>query len=207
MTDLALRELERRWRASGTDDDRTLWLVARVRAGDLTLDRVRLAAHAGDASARAAADAPAPPRGLSDWVAGFERWGAEATARVALAAARSALPQLVRGSNPNPELPRLLAAAEAAVLAGPSAAHPARLRLHIGRAEHFATDDAGVSVVEAAQAAHLRAIAAEADVVGPWTLLALQHAQRAAGAAIVRDAVRAAVAPWALGERDPLARR
>src|SRR5687768_6131623 len=61
MTDSDLRALERRFRESGGLEDHTRWLSARVRAGELSEHRVRLAAELGHAAAgRALGVEPAP---------------------------------------------------------------------------------------------------------------------------------------------------
>ncbi|MGE0707487.1 MAG: hypothetical protein AB7N76_10925 [Planctomycetota bacterium] len=52
MSDLGLRELERRFRASGTIEDETAWLRARVQAGELAQERAELAAYCGQPAAR-----------------------------------------------------------------------------------------------------------------------------------------------------------
>lgn len=57
MSDASLRELERRALSTGAPVDRVAWLRERVRHGGLLLDRLRLAAYAGD---RDALDALAP---------------------------------------------------------------------------------------------------------------------------------------------------
>ncbi len=47
MTDEKLRELERRFKETGLPEDEAAWLKERVRAGDLTQDRLALAVHCG----------------------------------------------------------------------------------------------------------------------------------------------------------------
>ena len=44
MSDQRLRELERRWKESGSPDDEAAYLLERVRVGDLTRERLHLAA-------------------------------------------------------------------------------------------------------------------------------------------------------------------
>ncbi|MGE0709047.1 MAG: hypothetical protein AB7N76_00135 [Planctomycetota bacterium] len=51
LTDSALRELERRFRASGDLDDEAAWVRARVKAGELEERRAELAALCGHAGA------------------------------------------------------------------------------------------------------------------------------------------------------------
>lgn len=73
MSDERLRELERRWRATGAADDGAAWLVERVRIGDLEASRLMLAAYLGHHAARAAVDAPpAVPGDDGAWLAGLE---------------------------------------------------------------------------------------------------------------------------------------
>lgn len=52
MTDARLRESERRYRAFGTADDGAAWLLERVRAGELPMQRLRLLAALGHEPAR-----------------------------------------------------------------------------------------------------------------------------------------------------------
>ena len=59
MTDASLRDLERRFRASGSVEDESVWLRARLRAGELTSERVELAARLGAEGPRQALDMPA----------------------------------------------------------------------------------------------------------------------------------------------------
>jgi len=85
MGDQDRRELERAL-AGGEDlAARVGLLTARVRAGELTPDRLRLAAHLGDPAAREAAGAPPPPADLYAWLADLRDFGQEAWARTLLA--------------------------------------------------------------------------------------------------------------------------
>lgn len=52
MSDARLRELERRWKETKSPDDEAAYLLERVRVGDLTRERLELAAYCGQASAR-----------------------------------------------------------------------------------------------------------------------------------------------------------
>ncbi|MEZ6185460.1 MAG: hypothetical protein R3F62_10670 [Planctomycetota bacterium] len=54
MSDEGLRELERRWRQSGADEDGAAWFGARLRAGELSSCELRLQASLGDSAARLA---------------------------------------------------------------------------------------------------------------------------------------------------------
>ncbi|MGE0707992.1 MAG: hypothetical protein AB7N76_14850 [Planctomycetota bacterium] len=79
--DADLRELERRWLASGAVEDGVACLRARLRAQAISEETLRLAAHLGHPAAVAALEAPAY-LGLSepDWLAGLRAYGVEAAA-------------------------------------------------------------------------------------------------------------------------------
>ncbi len=47
MSDSKLRELERRWRETGSVEDEAAYLRERVRVGDLTEERLEVAAYWG----------------------------------------------------------------------------------------------------------------------------------------------------------------
>jgi hypothetical protein len=59
MSDQRLRDLERRWRETGTVEDEAAYLLERVRAGDLSRERLEIAAYLGH---EGAAMALAPTR-------------------------------------------------------------------------------------------------------------------------------------------------
>jgi hypothetical protein len=87
MTDQKLRDLERRWKETGAPDDEAAYLLERVRVGDLTRERLELAAYCGHEGARAGAGEGAPPHDFVQWIEGFSRWGANAMSLVAVAIA------------------------------------------------------------------------------------------------------------------------
>jgi len=59
VSDARLRELERRWKETGSPDDEAAYLLERVRVGDLTRERLELAAYCGrQGAARACASQP-----------------------------------------------------------------------------------------------------------------------------------------------------
>jgi hypothetical protein len=60
VSDADLRELERRWRATRAVEDEARYLAARLRAGELTRERLELAAWIGHAPARVALGDAAP---------------------------------------------------------------------------------------------------------------------------------------------------
>ena len=54
MSDERLRELERRWRETQAVGDQAAYLLERVRVGDLSQERLELAAYCGHEGAREA---------------------------------------------------------------------------------------------------------------------------------------------------------
>ena len=94
MSDEHLRELERRYLETGSVEAEQAYLEGRVRAGELSPSRFRLAALCGHAAARASRLVPQskPPRAFADFVEEFLRsHGEEACRRACLAAGRAAL--------------------------------------------------------------------------------------------------------------------
>src|SRR5687768_4148255 len=81
MTDSRLRELECRWRSSGSVEDEATFLRERVRVGDLTRERLELAAYCDHGGAIASIDSPLrSPAVLTvddfkDRVRALSRWG------------------------------------------------------------------------------------------------------------------------------------
>ena len=66
-----LRELERRWRGTGSVEDEATWLQERVEAGDLSAKRVSLVASLGWPACRRIANVamfPGEGRDLSNWL-------------------------------------------------------------------------------------------------------------------------------------------
>ncbi len=93
MSDERLRELERRWRETGSVEDEAAWLRERVRVGDLSQERLELAAYCRHAAAERAYAGPRldSPNGLLQWVHGIEgRLGASGSALLSLGPARIA---------------------------------------------------------------------------------------------------------------------
>jgi hypothetical protein len=78
VSDGRLRELERRWRESGSVDDEASWLSERMRAGTLTRDRLELAAYCGSAAASKLVEPPSRSRKLRPFMLGLQPWGVEA---------------------------------------------------------------------------------------------------------------------------------
>lgn len=93
VSDAKLRELERRWKETGSVEDEAAYLLQRVRVGDLSRERLELAAYCGHLGAIAAKHATvSAPSELAAWVRGLRGWLDDQTMRlVALVVARMAL--------------------------------------------------------------------------------------------------------------------
>lgn len=90
MGDLDVRDLERRWRATGEAADEGALLVERLRAGALDVDLVRLAASCDHPAARLVAP-PLPGDDLGTWGATANRLPLPTRAAIAMDLARAAL--------------------------------------------------------------------------------------------------------------------
>src|SRR5581483_5364002 len=93
MSDTELRALERRWRETGALEDEVALLQARRRSGELTTERLELAAYLGSAAApRILGREPTPPpANLANEIKGLDRWGIPVAVRAAVAIARGAM--------------------------------------------------------------------------------------------------------------------
>lgn len=96
MSDTKLRDLERRWRETGTVEDEAAYLLERVRVGDVTRERLELAAQCGHAAARSTLVGNLPivrdnPRKLAEALS--EQFGRGAALRIVIA-----LGEVLRGA-------------------------------------------------------------------------------------------------------------
>lgn len=91
MTDQALRELERRWRLSGSSEHEALFLRERLRVGALSVRRAELASYLGYPAAREVVTVEVP-EDFSGWLVGLVCWEPDPRSRAALAVARAVLP-------------------------------------------------------------------------------------------------------------------
>lgn len=225
-TDERLRRLHRATAGLGTDADRARLLVERVRAGDLSTERLSLAAAFGHREACLAVGRGRAPVEDVGALADLDL-GPEARARVALAAARVALVAAGKGT----DLARVHAGLTEWVRSGgrtPTPGEPRRkvLCVKFGRgvpstyrscyadsenlARHLArvaTDDLEARedlrrVANGARRWATGEVAALARERGEWTEWWTEAGPAATRA--VADAVRKEVVPWSLGEVDPL---
>ena len=88
MSDQKLRELECRWRETGSVEDEAAYLRQRVRVGDLTQERLELAAYCGHEGASAATNLGPPRLGLEGWACGLSAFGQAVSVRALVALGR-----------------------------------------------------------------------------------------------------------------------
>ena len=95
MSDAKLRELERKWKESGSVEDEAAYLRERVRVGDLTQERLELAAYCGHGAASLALGthmtAQYGPAWTSDLI---KRYGKRSAIFLGIVAAEELLPHL-----------------------------------------------------------------------------------------------------------------
>jgi hypothetical protein len=90
MSDRRLRELERRFRDTGSLEDEAAWLAERVRTRELRASRLHLCALlAHEASRLALSEEQERATDFADWLARLTQFGREAAIRVALAFGRA----------------------------------------------------------------------------------------------------------------------
>lgn len=88
MSDLHLRELERKWRETGSPADEAAYLRERVRAGQLPAQKLAFAAYCGHYPAQlATAHASQLPHDHAQWLEGLESFGRQLAAEATLALA------------------------------------------------------------------------------------------------------------------------
>ena len=99
MADAKLRDLERRWKETGSPDDEAAYLLERVRVGDLSRERLELAAYCGhEGSRRAVGSDQVPPVDSTAFIAGLGRWGSHEIVRALFAIAYANEPVFSRSA-------------------------------------------------------------------------------------------------------------
>lgn len=203
MADERERELERRFRQSGSVDDEAAWLKERLRAGRLPEEPLRLAALVGHRAACLALDQE-PALELEALAQGLVEHGRAVVLRAQLALARAALPEW-ESRFPRDDRPRIALEAAANQARCPCARHAEALAEQPLRANDAWAAARQVHALRPAQAALLVAAAATTARGGEAVLDTggIRAALLAAGdlwsAQQVRATVRAELAPWALG--------
>lgn len=94
MSDERLRELERRWKQSGTAEAEAEFLQGRIRAGELPRERLPLAAYCGSEGAKRALGEGAPqvPDTIEAWLLGLHERDQDLMLRALVVIARQVLP-------------------------------------------------------------------------------------------------------------------
>ena len=95
MSDAKLRDLERRWKETGSPDDEAAYLLERVRVGDLSRERLELAAYGAHRAAMLALGEKQPnvPTRPDLWLRGLQRWGLRPALIAVVRAMREAMPR------------------------------------------------------------------------------------------------------------------
>lgn len=220
MPDARLRELERRWRETGAEEDEVALLTERLRAGLLDPARARLAALLGCPRAGRAMGTVRGDRSLPALAVHLGHDGPVTLARAVIAAAR-ATSWAWDDERAPPGAParfeRALVAAEVwavcpcdahedvAVREGRSAIPLAGL----GALDHDPAARAPWALAGelACSAAELPSLYDEDDPAGFVTLSGLDEAASLVGADALRRALRAELVPWLLGHDDPVRAR
>jgi len=152
VTDSKLRELERRWKESGSVEDEARYLLGRVRVGNLERGKLELAAYCGHEGALMSVPQLKGARSLPlrDWLRRLRsRFGREALVRAGLVFAWNCLPTWERVA-PSDRRPRMAIDAAEEWLRSPgqeTEAHAAEMAERASDAFHeacnavFAPDD------------------------------------------------------------------
>ena len=154
MSDSKLRELERRWRETRSADDEASYLRERVRVGELSQERLDLAAYCGHEGARRAAGVLAGGPSPETWLTDLERRDRAAGLFAAVMLGGAVLP-IWEAAHPADNRPRHALRAAALVLANDAHA--------VSRAWN-AADDASDAAVESERAARLEVASAAACI-------------------------------------------
>jgi hypothetical protein len=216
MTDERLRDLERRWKETGSVEDEAAWLKERVRAGDFPPTRLELAAYCGYEAARRAVATQNDPPDLVEWVGGFARFGNDVSARAAVAIAREVFPVWKRCAHAEPtdDFHQALRAAEAWCME-PTADSAARAsyvgQCAAGRIDVL-PDDVTHEEDAAAAVACWACSAIQDQEASPtaieWRARAVNQVVRLARSLAcdedLRRRVSREIVPWCLGLDDPL---
>jgi hypothetical protein len=209
MSDTKLRDLERRWKETGTVDDEAAYLLERVRVGDLGRERLELAAYCGhEGASRASPHATRHPSGeslqsMSHAIA--SRWGAEPVARMLVCLARIAAPVWI---DTFPEDRRPLDALDAIEdhLACPCAAHAEvmeRAQRQASAAAHAVYETHSREAVVALAVSNAAQYLEGKGVMGT----SIKQLTGFLGDLYRREAVWNELIPWALGRPDPVFER
>ena len=191
MSDTRLRELERRWKETGSPDDEAAYLLERVRVGDLTQERLELAAYCGHEGARRAYGCePSASPDSENWLGGLADRGKEVRVRSAWTCAQLVLASCELGQF-------RLCAEQVTALLGEWLNRPSDVAIEqelrtLGA--HLSSQEPPVSTFEYAAGA-----AWSHNPHSAWWSSAIQATCRLVGMPATVTAVRGALSSWALG--------
>jgi len=213
MSDEKLRELERRWRASGRVEDEAAYLAEQVRVGHLTRDHLRLPAYLDHKASQLVLGKNYRdiPDDFREWINGI--WPNTVVVRAGIAVITRVLPEFSK-DNPDSAMPHQITHATARWVICPCQKHAfatmRRVRFYLDGTEtnsSLAFGDIMMSTVHLAQATsseYHRAVdnhkmAAKSIAELSRLLIGSLIPQPTARKAIHDD-----VALWLLGRKDPL---
>lgn len=206
MSDERLRQLERRWKETGSAEDEAVFLLARVRAGELTRERLELAAFCGSPGALRAAPqvVEKPSEDLGRLLEAVEEsWGTLPAIGSGVAAARAAVDSCLKSGHPRAVLPTALVDVAEAAFKCPCRAHSEAAWDTYRRfsAEFWRVTEGQDVSVRSAQSAAL-ACARAAAGRHHAARKAVDDAAAAAGSHVVRAAILRYLLTWALAPAD-----
>lgn len=204
MTDSRLRELERRWKESGSTRDEAAFLLERARIGALSRRRLRLAALAGSTAAKAVLGGASSVKVLAgaELLPRLKSWGLRAVVVAAHAAAEHAL-RVTAWPDQAPPWEALRAAKlwlSCPCSRHAEAAHAASIQAFA--AAQRAKEDQSFQAAESARAAS-HAAEACSDPTLAHARWALNAAGWATDQSATSQAVACAVIRWALSDASP----
>lgn len=199
MSDTKLRELERRWKETGSISDEAACLLERVRVGDLTRERLELAAYCGHSAACAALAVPPQTSACARaWLSILHQRDPSAALRAGIVLTRLALPtwELTHPGDLRPVL--ALKAAEGVLRGDPDSVEQARSASDAAHDAAVETESSGYDSVAASCAAALADHAAGAfgDLI---TVLECAEAALEPEAPDLLSTMRSELISWALG--------
>lgn len=196
VSDADLRELERRFRETGSVEDEAAWLRARVKTGDLEQSKLELAAYCGHQAAVEAAGMTDPPHFKTSvhFALGLDQCGVEGIRRCGYAV----LGLMVRMYRRKAEAYRSARSSEAASKS---------LRLVDLFREHQALLGEWITSPSTATEARLEGlIGPPSDRVG-FVVKYVRDLSYDEDHFDVREEIGAQLVPWALGYADPVRER
>ncbi len=204
MTDERLRELRQGWEQTAAVEDEAALLIGRVRAGEISRERVALASYCGHPAAlRAALGEPSLLPFGDDWVGAFVREGITATDRLMLACCRVCARRLPASTEEDRRfsLRQVIDAIEGWIATSdPSGFMPVLVGWSKSHGAHEAVLGAAWSVAQSVEPE--KGVPIHNDL-----LAALERTREFVGEAELLTEVQSELVPWLLGYHDPVANR